>query len=142
MAGDIIAPGVCLPRWSLAVSLRDRAPPDGSCEPCRGALLTPETHMRRSISGGRAPATLLLALAAGAGCAPRAAPAPAARPAPSISPISTSPTITPEELQRDLYVFASDSFRGRETGTPDAVRAARFIADRLAALGVEPAGDS
>lgn len=32
--------------------------------------------------------------------------------------------------------------RGRETGTPDATRAAKFIADRLTALGLEPVGDS
>lgn len=38
--------------------------------------------------------------------------------------------------------FAADSMRGRETGTPDAMRAARFIADRLALLGLEPVGDS
>jgi hypothetical protein len=49
---------------------------------------------------------------------------------------------TTDELRRDLYVFASDSFRGRETGTPDEFRAARFIADRIASLGLEAAGDS
>jgi hypothetical protein len=38
--------------------------------------------------------------------------------------------------------FAADSFRGRETGTPDADRSARFLADRLRAIGAEPAGDS
>src|SRR5439155_17820451 len=46
------------------------------------------------------------------------------------------------ELRRDLFAFADDSMRGRETGTPDATRAATFIANRLAALGLEPAGDS
>jgi hypothetical protein len=46
------------------------------------------------------------------------------------------------ELRRDLFAFAADSFRGRETGTPDADRAARFLAARLASLGLEPAGDS
>src|SRR4051812_32963760 len=50
--------------------------------------------------------------------------------------------ISADELRRDLFVFASDSFRGRETGTPDATRAASFIADRLMDLGLEPAGDS
>ena len=47
-----------------------------------------------------------------------------------------------DELRRDLFAFADDSMRGRETGTPDALRAARFIADRLAALGLSPMGDS
>jgi hypothetical protein len=46
------------------------------------------------------------------------------------------------ELRRDLFAFAADSFRGRETGTPDADHAARFLAARLASLGLEPAGDS
>jgi hypothetical protein len=73
----------------------------------------------------------LLALAACAGAPPGA---PAA--APSLYPISV------EELRRDLTVFASDSFAGRETGTPGALMAARFLAVRLMALGVEPAGDS
>jgi hypothetical protein len=45
-------------------------------------------------------------------------------------------------LRADLAAFAADSFRGREAGTPDADRAARFLADRLRSLGAEPAGDS
>ena len=47
-----------------------------------------------------------------------------------------------EELRQDLYAIAADSFRGRETGTPDADRAAAWIARRLERLGLEPAGDS
>ena len=66
-------------------------------------------------------------------CAP-ATPAPA--PAPAMLGIETA------ELRRDLYAFAADSFRGRETGTPDEFRAARWLANRLSTLGVEPAGDS
>src|SRR5213076_1847156 len=69
-----------------------------------------------------------------AGCA-RPTP-PAAGPAPVL------PTITADELQRDLFVFASDSFAGRETGTPAATRAASFLATRLQSLGLEPGGDS
>lgn len=46
------------------------------------------------------------------------------------------------ELRGDLFAIAADSFRGRETGTPDADRAAAWLARRLAALGVEPGGDS
>jgi hypothetical protein len=49
---------------------------------------------------------------------------------------------TADELRRDLTVFASDSFRGRETGTPDERRAARFLVGRMEALGLSPAGDS
>jgi peptidase M28-like protein len=56
--------------------------------------------------------------------------------------VSTTGVISASELRRDLYAFAADSFRGRETGTPDARRAAVFLAERLMAIGVEPAGDS
>lgn len=55
---------------------------------------------------------------------------------------STNRDISPAELRRDLYAFADDSMLGREAGTPDAVRAATFIANRLTLLGLEPAGDS
>jgi hypothetical protein len=51
-------------------------------------------------------------------------------------------SINAAELRRDLYVIADDSFRGRETGTPEARRAAAFIARRVQQLGLEPAGDS
>ena len=57
-------------------------------------------------------------------------------PAPVLLPIASS------ELRRDLTVFASDSFAGRETGTPSAMLAARFLVDRVSSLGLEPAGDS
>ena len=50
--------------------------------------------------------------------------------------------ITPDELRRDLSAFAADSMRGRETGTADADRAARFLAARVERMGLEPAGDS
>ena len=75
----------------------------------------------------------LLALA-GCSAAPRA-PAPAPLPAPAGE-------VTADELRRDLYAFADDSMRGRETGTEDATRAARLIVRRVEALGLEPAGDS
>ena len=51
-------------------------------------------------------------------------------------------SITSAELVRDLQAFSHDSMHGRETGTPDAFRAAAFIAHRLADLGLEPYGDS
>jgi len=76
----------------------------------------------------------LIALLALAGCA-----------RPSVSPLRPEGYAAPivgEELRRDLFAFAADSFAGRETGTPNAIRAARFIATRLTALGLEPAGDS
>src|SRR3954469_23246417 len=54
----------------------------------------------------------------------------------------SSELIDAAALARDLSVIAADSMRGRETGTPDAMRAARFIGERLAAMGLEPVGDS
>ena len=51
-------------------------------------------------------------------------------------------SINAAELRRDLFIFADDSFRGRETGTADAQRAAAFLARRVQQLGLEPAGDS
>jgi len=72
--------------------------------------------------------TLVLAGCGGAASAPA--------PKAGILPISAV------ELRRDLMVFASDSFEGRETGTPAAMKAARFLAQRLVTLGIEPAGDS
>jgi hypothetical protein len=50
--------------------------------------------------------------------------------------------ISTMELRHDLFVFADDSFRGRERGTHDAYRAAAFLARRAQQLGLEPAGDS
>src|SRR5262245_20498027 len=50
--------------------------------------------------------------------------------------------ISAAELRRDLVAFAADSMGGREAGTPNELRAARFLVNRLIALGLEPAGDS
>ncbi|HUF26888.1 MAG TPA: M20/M25/M40 family metallo-hydrolase [Gemmatimonadaceae bacterium] len=69
------------------------------------------------------------------------APSPETSPAPVVAP-REPPTITDDELRRQLFTFASDSFRGREAGTPDELRAANFLVDRLRQIGVEPAGDS
>ena len=63
-------------------------------------------------------------------------------PAPGAAPTPTRLEPNAAELKFDLFAFAADSFRGRETGTPDADRAAAWIARRLQALGVEPGGDS
>jgi len=57
-------------------------------------------------------------------------------------PFDPGYAISAADLRRDLFIFAADSFRGRETGTPDAQRAAAFLAKRAQQLGLEPAGDS
>jgi len=79
---------------------------------------------------------VLCLLAAVAGCTPRA------RGAGDGAAVPAGAAPTADELRRDLEAFAADSFRGRRSGTPDAARAAAFLAARLAALRVEPAGDS
>ena len=58
------------------------------------------------------------------------------------APDLPGPDISPASLRRDLYAFAADSMHGRLTGSVDAERAGRFLADRIQALGLEPAGDS
>src|SRR5205085_7513727 len=73
---------------------------------------------------------------AGCGSAPVALP-----PEPGPGPEARG-EISADELRRDLYAFAADSMRGRETGTADATRAAEFLARRIERLGLEPAGDS
>jgi hypothetical protein len=67
--------------------------------------------------------------------------------APAVVPVVTpvaapAMPISAMELRRDLLAFAADSFLGRETGTPNEVRAARFLVNRVMSLGMEPAGDS
>lgn len=64
---------------------------------------------------------------------------PAPRAQPMVAPASD---ITAGELRRDLAAFAHDSMGGRETGTHDALRAARFLASRVERMGLEPGGDS
>lgn len=58
------------------------------------------------------------------------------------APAAVVERLTADELRRDMAVFASDSFGGRETGTPYADKAARWLASRLTQLGLEPGGDS
>jgi Peptidase family M28 len=72
------------------------------------------------------------------GCA--GAPGPAKAPT-AVKAVAWRPP-TEQELRADLTVFASDSFRGRETGTRDEKKAAAFLVARLTALGVRPGGDS
>ena len=41
-----------------------------------------------------------------------------------------------------LYIYAADSMRGREAGTPDAIRATAYIEREVRRLGLKPAGDN
>jgi hypothetical protein len=79
------------------------------------------------MPGRRALTSLALLLAACGGTA--APPGPAPRPAPVRA--------------RDLVAaLAADSMQGRRTASPGGERAARYLAGRMRAYGLEPAGDS
>ncbi|HET7462787.1 MAG TPA: M28 family peptidase [Longimicrobium sp.] len=45
------------------------------------------------------------------------------------------------ELRRDLEALAADTFRGREAGTLDELRASAWVAERARAAGLLPAGE-
>jgi hypothetical protein len=51
-------------------------------------------------------------------------------------------TITEAGLSADLHALSHDSLRGRLVGTPEIAKAADWIGERFAALGLEPAGDA
>ena len=50
--------------------------------------------------------------------------------------------ITACDLMTRLYIYAADSMRGREAGTPDAIRATAYIEAEVRRLGLKPAGDN
>jgi len=50
--------------------------------------------------------------------------------------------ITACDLMTRLYIYAADSMRGREAGSPDAIRATAYIEAEVKKLGLKPAGDN
>ena len=60
----------------------------------------------------------------------------AGAPAPAPEPV------TADGVRGMVTVLASDDLRGRLTGSPGSVAAATWIADRMRAAGLQPAGDS
>ena len=54
----------------------------------------------------------------------------------------TVAAITACDLMTRLYIYAADSMRGREAGTPDAIRATAWIEREVRRLGLRPAGDN
>ena len=79
-----------------------------------------------------------LAAAALAACAPSAVPAP---PAPAPAPAAREAAVRVEDVRVQLEALAADSMEGRRTGTAGGMRAAVYLARRLEALGVQPAGE-
>ncbi len=91
-------------------------------------------------------ATLLFVCLGACSQTPVSNPTPARAPATDAPSTAAPPAVVPpidvSALRADLTVFASDGFQGRLAGTPAARRAAEFIAERLTAIGIQPAGDS
>jgi Zn-dependent M28 family amino/carboxypeptidase len=54
---------------------------------------------------------------------------------------ATVADITPCDLMTRLYIYAADSMRGREAGSPDAIRATAYIESEVRRLGLQPGGD-
>jgi hypothetical protein len=90
--------------------------------------------------GKLATRSLLLGLVACAGGGTTGSAPPAPVPAPA-ERVPTAPA-SPGQLRDWLSVIAADSLRGRATGTPDAAKAARLIAEAMKEMGLQPAGDS
>ena len=59
----------------------------------------------------------------------------------SLQPGGTSASISVEDLQSRLYLYAHDSMMGREAGTPGNAKATAYLAAEAARLGLEPAGE-
>jgi hypothetical protein len=69
------------------------------------------------------------------------APATVLTPTPEATAIEAASVITPAGVEREVHALAHDSTRGRDTPSPELEKAAIYLADRFADLGLEPAGD-
>jgi hypothetical protein len=90
----------------------------------------------RTLRAARLPA-LLLPLLAVAACAGGTTEAPS----PEAAAHRAVETITADDMARHIGVLAHDSMAGRDTPSPELEAAARYIAQRFSAMGLEPAGD-
>ncbi|MBN8831152.1 MAG: M20/M25/M40 family metallo-hydrolase, partial [Sphingomonadales bacterium] len=70
--------------------------------------------------------------------------APAAAPAPTVpeADFPLDPRFSPDRVKADVSFLADDLLEGRDTGSPGYEIAARYVAQRFAALGLTPMGDS
>ncbi|MFN2399408.1 MAG: M28 family peptidase [Gemmatimonadaceae bacterium] len=91
------------------------------------------TRWARFGGGATAVITLL-------SCAPATVPSREASPPSGLVPPALE-SVAQSDIQRDLFALASDSFRGREAGTLDELRASVWLADRAREAGLLPAGD-
>ena len=51
------------------------------------------------------------------------------------------PEVKESDIRAEMDALASDAMRGRGSGTPDELRAGKYIASQLAKFGIQPAGD-
>lgn len=91
-----------------------------------------------SVIGMRAPAALLLVLAA-ASCGGETPPDAVDLDAPPVAEALES--IDAATVERHIRVLAHDSLMGRAPGTPGFAGAARYVEETLRDLGLQPAGD-
>jgi hypothetical protein len=73
--------------------------------------------------------------------APAAAQTSAVRCARNVAPPPSAPPVTAGEICATIAALAHDSLEGRRAGTQAADRAAGWIAERFAEIGLEPLGD-
>jgi hypothetical protein len=57
------------------------------------------------------------------------------------APVGPNPEITAADLRARLFAYADDSMLGREAGTLGNYKATAYLAEQVAALGLEPAGE-
>ena len=89
--------------------------------------------MRRIALAVAAPVLLTLL---GAACAREAAPAAGATKAPTAADSAQT------RIEADVRALADDAMQGREAGTPGYDKAAEYVAGRMRAIGLQPAGDN
>jgi hypothetical protein len=87
----------------------------------------------------RAFARTLLPILALAACT--STPAPVSAPPPAAAAPASTAGVRVEDVREQLYALAADSMQGRRTATAGGMRAAVYLAGRLEALGVQPAGE-
>lgn len=79
-----------------------------------------------------------LACAALVACAAPGTRAPGPSAAPAASPVAALPALDSARLIADLFRLANDSMAGRASGTPENVKARRWLESELRRIGLEP----
>ncbi len=61
------------------------------------------------------------------------------KPVKEVNPVTYAQTITQEELKEHLYIYASDEFEGRDTGSPGQKKAVAYLKAQYEALNIPAA---